>query len=103
MTDNKFDKELEKLLKGFIMMDLKDLDPAKIEGTIQGKWNSIVYITGGNGVIQIDFDEFSALENKIFFIEKYKVWNINKTNNLKGYLVQFTDIFYNHIYTGNPN
>ena len=79
MTDNKSDKEQEKLLQDFIMMDLKDLDPTKIEKTLQGKWNSIIYITGGNGVIQIDFDEYSALENRIFFIEKYKMWNLNKS------------------------
>jgi AraC-like DNA-binding protein len=83
-------------------MDIKDIDPTRIRGTLQGKWNSIIYITGGNGVLQIDFDEFIALGNRIFFIEKYKVWNLNKANNLRGYLVQFTDIFYNHIYTGNP-
>jgi AraC family transcriptional regulator, transcriptional activator of pobA len=52
--------------------------------------------------LQIDFDEYIALENKIFFIEKYKVWNRIRINKLRGILVQFTDSFYNHIYTGNP-
>ncbi len=52
--------------------------------------------------MQIDFDEFIALENRVFLIERYKVWNWYKINRLKGILVQFTETFYNYIYTGNP-
>jgi len=88
-------------LPDFIMLDLRDIDSQKIRGALRGRWNSFIYITGGNSVLQIDFDEFIALENRVFFIEKYKVWSWNKINKLTGILVQFTDPFYNHIYTGN--
>lgn len=68
----------------------------------KGKWHTFIYITGGSGVIQIDFDEHVTIKNKIFFIEKYKYWSWVKMEQLDGVMVQFTDSFYNHIYTGNP-
>jgi AraC-like DNA-binding protein len=81
------------------------LSSSEIENNIydvKGKWYSFVYITGGNGVLQIDFDEHIAIKGKLFFIEKYKYWSWIKVAGLKGLMVQFTDSFYNHIYTGNP-
>jgi hypothetical protein len=36
MTDDKSDSDQEKLLQGFVLMDLKDIDPTKKEGTLQG-------------------------------------------------------------------
>lgn len=102
MTVNKHDKEDNNLFQGFLIQELKNIHSINLKESFKGKWNSIIYITGGSGVLQIDFDEYSALENRIFFIEKYKMWYLNKANNLRGYLVQFTDLFYNFIYTGNP-
>lgn len=89
-------------LSDFTILDLRNIESQRIKGALRGKWNSFIFITSGNSVLQIDFDEFIALENRVFFIEKYKVWCWNKINNLSGILVQFTDSFYNHIYTGNP-
>lgn len=66
------------------------------------KWHTFIYVTGGNGVLQIDFNEHVAIRNKIFFIENYKYWSWVKVELLDGVMVQFTDSFYNHIYTGNP-
>lgn len=90
------------LISDFLMTDLETSGSLKINGLSDGKWNTFIYLTGGNGILQIDFDEFVALQNRIFFIEKYKIWHWIKNNHLKGILVQFTDSFYNHIYTGNP-
>ena len=53
-------------------------------------------------MLQIDFDEHIALKNKVFLIEKYKIVNWEKQNKIAGVMVQFTDSFYNLIYTGNP-
>ena len=90
-------------LEYFKMLDLSDITGTGSGGTLGEKWNSIIFITGGNGILQIDFDEFIALEYRVFLIEKYKVWKWLRINNkLTGFLVQFTDSFYNHIYTGNP-
>ncbi len=66
------------------------------------KLNSFILITNGWALLQIDFDEHIAIKNKIFFIDRFKQWNWIKTENLSGYLVQFTDTYYNIIYTGNP-
>jgi AraC family transcriptional regulator, transcriptional activator of pobA len=90
------------LLSGFIIMDLSEINEVRLFSAKQKKWNSFIWITGGDSVLQIDFDEYIALENRVFFIDKYKVWNWISINNLRGIMVQFTDSFYNHIYTGNP-
>jgi AraC-like DNA-binding protein len=102
MLNNQSNISENTLLSDFIILDLNELNTKAQYRQLQGKWNTLIYITGGNSVLQIDFDEYIALENKIFFIEKYKVWNWIRINKLKGILVQFTDSFYNHIYTGNP-
>jgi len=74
----------------------------KKETSNKGKWHSFIYVTSGSGVLGIDFDEHIALAGKVFFIEKYKYWNWEKVEDLEGLMVQFTDAFYNYIYTGNP-
>jgi AraC family transcriptional regulator, transcriptional activator of pobA len=90
------------LLSGFIILNLSEIDAEQVYRVKQEKWNTIIYITGGSSVLQIDFDEFIALGKRVFFIDKFKVWNWISINGLKGIMVQFTDSFYNHIYTGNP-
>jgi AraC family transcriptional regulator, transcriptional activator of pobA len=90
------------LLSGFIIMNLSEIDEEQMFRAKQKKWNSVIWITGGNSVLQIDFDEYIALENRVYFIDKYKLWNWISKNGLRGVMVQFTDSFYNHIYTGNP-
>jgi AraC family transcriptional regulator, transcriptional activator of pobA len=88
--------------EGFSLLELNNVSLSKGLGTTRRNWNTVIYVTGGNGVLQIDFDEFIAFKYRIFFIEKYKIWSLIKVNGLKGYMVQFTDTFYNYIYTGNP-
>jgi AraC family transcriptional activator of pobA len=90
------------LLSGFVVQNMRDIDPGEKYRQQTGKWNTFIYITAGNSVLQIDFDEYIALENRVFFIDKYKIWNWSNIKEIRGYLVQFTDSFYNHIYTGNP-
>ena len=102
MLNNQTNNSGLSLLSDFIILDLNDIASKKISGPLQGKWNSIIYVTGGSSILQVDFDEYIALDNRVFFIEKYKVWSWLKFNKLKGILVQFTDSFYNFIYTGNP-
>jgi hypothetical protein len=53
-------------------------------------------------VLQVDFNEHIAVKYKVFYIEKYKITNWIKLNEIEGIMVQFTDTFYNLIYTGNP-
>ncbi len=102
MPNNQLNNQVAGLISDFIILDLNDIDTKTGFLQPQGKWSTFIYITGGNSLLQIDFNEYIALENKIFFIEKYNVWNWIRINKLNGILVQFTDSFYNHIYTGNP-
>lgn len=89
-------------LPDFNLQNINDIDITSKVGVTKGKWHTLIFITNGNGVLQIDFDEHLAIKNKVFFIEKYKIWDWIKTDNIEGVMVQFTDSFYNHIYTGNP-
>ncbi|NCA77558.1 MAG: helix-turn-helix domain-containing protein [Alphaproteobacteria bacterium] len=82
------------------ILDLKE--PEKNSTVNVGIWHSFIYIKDGSGILAIDFDEHIAITGKVFFIEKYKVWEWVKVDQLIGIMVQFTDAFYNHIYTGNP-
>ncbi|MFH0842549.1 MAG: helix-turn-helix domain-containing protein [Bacteroidota bacterium] len=90
------------LFSGFSIQSLSRNDLKKGNGYLHAGRHSIIYISEGSSILQIDFDEFIALKSRVFFIEKYKLWNLNKNHGLKGILVQFTDSFYNFIYTGNP-
>jgi len=99
--DNKAYIKYNKTYIDFNMLNINDIESISNTESTRGKWNSIVLVTGGDGLLQIDFDEFIALNGKVFFIEKYRVWNWVRQNNLQGIMVQFTDSFYNHIYTGN--
>ncbi len=89
-------------LSQFRIIILNTVELTKNNEKTKGKLHSFIYITGGSGVLQIDFDEHIAIKNKMFFIEKYKYWSWIKVDNLKGVMVQFSDSFYNLIYTGNP-
>jgi hypothetical protein len=89
-------------LSEFRVVSLDKLEPVKDKKSRRGKWHSFIYVSNGNGLVMIDFDEHLALRNKLFFIEKYKSLQWLTTDNLEGWMVQFTDSFYNYIYTGNP-
>jgi len=102
MSNNQSNIYNNSSISDFIILNLKDLASYNINASHKVKRNSIIYVTGGSSILQIDFDDYIALENRIFFIDKYKIWNFSKINKLKGIMVQFTDSFYNHIYTGNP-
>ncbi|MBN1416187.1 MAG: helix-turn-helix domain-containing protein [Bacteroidales bacterium] len=95
VTDNKG------TFSDFKMLNINNLD-FNAEQITKRKWHTIYYVTGGNGLLQIDFDEHIALKNKIFLIDKYKIASWEKQNKIEGLAVQFTDAFYNLIYTGNP-
>ncbi len=86
----------------FRIFSLSSLQLNRNHKKSKGKWYSFIYINKGSGILQIDFDEHVALKNSVFFIEKYKYWTWLKHKNIGGVLVQFTDSFYNIIYTGNP-
>ena len=84
---------------------LTALNNVEITNTIEiptGFLHSLIYVSSGNGILEIDFDEHIAVKNKLFFIEKYKYWRWTQIEKLDGVMIQFSDSFYNIIYTGNP-
>jgi AraC family transcriptional regulator, transcriptional activator of pobA len=89
-------------LEEFRIVKLNTIALGRPSKSTKGKWHSFIYVSSGSGLLLIDFDEHVALKNKFFFIEKYKDWGWIKLERLDGIMVQFTDSFYNHIYTGNP-
>ncbi len=86
----------------FKVHKLSNIDIGNKNDIPNGKWHTLIYITEGNGLLNIDFDEHIAIKDKLFFIEKFKNWNWEKLDQIEGLMVQFTDSFYNLIYTGNP-
>jgi AraC family transcriptional activator of pobA len=86
----------------FKIQNLSDIEINTKNDIPKGKWYTLIYITEGSAIINIDFDEHIAIKNKLFFIEKFKNWNWEKLDKIEGLMVQFTDSFYNLIYTGNP-
>lgn len=102
MPNNLVNNDKNYSLSEFNILSLNCLDVCKLNEIVKGKWHTLIYVTGGNGVLEIDFDEHLAIKNKFFFIEKFKTWNWIKLEKIEGVMVQFTDSFYNLIYTGNP-
>ncbi len=101
MSDNYNEIHKSEILNDFKIHKINNID-IEFNKLVKRKWHTVLYVTGGNAVLQIDFDEHIALKNKVFLIEKYKIVNWEKQNKITGVMVQFTDSFYNLIYTGNP-
>ncbi|MHC1702703.1 MAG: helix-turn-helix domain-containing protein [Tenuifilaceae bacterium] len=102
MFNKEINNKINYNLTEFNILKLNCLDVGKLNDIVKEKWHTLIYITGGNGVLEIDFDEHLAIKNKFFFIEKFKKWSWIKLDEIEGVMVQFTDSFYNLIYTGNP-
>ena len=101
MTDDPDNSVESESITDFRIHKINNID-VDFDNLVKRKWHTLFYVTGGNAVLQIDFDEHIALKNKVFLIEKYKIVNWEKQNKIAGVMVQFTDSFYNLIYTGNP-
>lgn len=89
-------------LSDFKINNIHEMISGNGEYNLNSRWYTLIFIKSGSGIIQIDFDEHSALRNKIFLIDKYKKFSWTKNEDLHGIMVQFTDNLYNQIYTGNP-
>lgn len=54
-----------------------------------------------HGIISIDHQEFTIRPGNFLFISYNQVYHFQDVKNLTGYIMGFTQSFYNHIYTGN--
>jgi AraC-like DNA-binding protein/mannose-6-phosphate isomerase-like protein (cupin superfamily) len=64
-------------------------------------FHAFIFFTKGTGSHIIDFEEYEIIPNRCFFISTGQIHSWTKLNNTKGFIILFTDDFYNHIYTGN--
>lgn len=64
---------------------------------------TFILITDGLGSHIIDFEEYQLKKNRVFFINYGQVHAWKEIDNIKGYVVLFSESFYNQIFTGNEN
>ncbi len=72
------------------------------ETNLNNKFYTFIIVKSGQGAIKIDFDEYAIRKNKVFLLGRYRKLSWLRIENLEALMLQFTDNFYNQIYTGNP-
>lgn len=72
------------------------------EANPNNKFYTLIIVKEGHGAIKIDFDEYTTRKSKVFLIGRYRKLSWIQTESLEALMIQFTDSFYNQIYTGNP-
>lgn len=64
-------------------------------------FHAFIFVTGGSGSHVIDFVDYQLKSNRCFYISYGQVHAWKTLKGVKGYVLLFTDDFYNTIYTGN--
>jgi len=64
-------------------------------------FHAFIFVTGGSGSHVIDFVDYQLKANRCFYISYGQVHAWKTLKGVKGYVLLFTDDFYNSIYTGN--
>lgn len=65
------------------------------------EFHALIMVTGGSGSHIIDFVEYPIYANRCFYIGYGQIHAWKTLKHVKGYVLLFTDDFYNAIYTGN--
>jgi AraC family transcriptional activator of pobA len=65
------------------------------------EFHAFIYVTAGSGSHIIDFEEYPLLVNRCFYIGYGQVHAWKLLKHIKGFVLLFTEDFYNSIYTGN--
>jgi AraC family transcriptional activator of pobA len=65
------------------------------------EFHAFIYVTAGSGSHIIDFEEYPLLVNRCFYIGYGQVHAWKLLKHVKGFVLLFTDDFYNAVYTGN--
>lgn len=66
-------------------------------------FHAFIIISEGTGSHVIDFTEYTLQPNRVFFINYGQIHCWLELNDVKGYVVLFTNEFYNLIFTGNKS
>ncbi|HSZ24540.1 MAG TPA: helix-turn-helix domain-containing protein [Cytophagaceae bacterium] len=65
------------------------------------EFHAFIFINSGSGSQVIDFVEYDLIPYRFFYIRYSQIHAWKTLKQVKGYIVLFTDDFYNAIYTGN--
>lgn len=95
-----FDKEGEEPIE-FYQTTLQKLYKRKLDHSIEKPhrigFNAIFIVTKGKGVHTVDFVPYSYRVGTVFFMAKDQVHNFKINPDCDGYILAFTDIFFNRL------
>ncbi|MCS5421126.1 MULTISPECIES: helix-turn-helix domain-containing protein [Psychrilyobacter] len=83
--------------KGFEIISLKSffesVDESFIKTPYRTSFYNLIFITGGRGVHEIDFLEYTVKAGDLLMISRNRVHSYSEFNSLEGYLITFTEGF----------
>jgi len=100
IADAAFDKEGEEPIE-FYLTSLQKLYKRKLDHSIEKPhrlgFNVLFIVTKGKGIHTVDFVPYSYVKGTVFFIAKDQVHNFKVNPDCDGYLLAFTDNFFNRL------
>lgn len=100
IADAAFDKEGEEPIE-FYQTTLQQLYKRELDHSIEKphrlRFNAIFIVTKGKGVHTVDFVPYSYTIGTVFFIAKDQIHNFTINPDCDGYLIAFTDTFFNRL------
>ena len=83
--------------KGFEIISLKSffesVDESFIKTSYRTSFYNLIFITGGKGVHEIDFLEYTIKAGDLLMISRNRVHRYSEFDSLEGYLIMFTEGF----------
>lgn len=85
----------------FFEFDYFAQDIEHLKQTHRHSFYAIIFTAKGNGRHTIDFTNYEIIPQRVFFISSGQLHHWDYLTRVKGFVVLFTEAFYNLIYTGN--
>ena len=83
--------------KGFEIISLKNffesVDESFIKTSYRTSFYNLIFVTGGKGIHEIDFLEYTIKAGELLIISRNRVHRYSEFHNLEGYLIMFTEGF----------
>ena len=83
--------------KGFEIISLKNffksVDESFIKKSYRTSFYNLIFVTGGKGIHEIDFLEYTIKAGELLIISRNRVHRYSEFQNLEGYLIMFTEGF----------
>ncbi len=95
---------LRYLNSDFCVLDLENFvaDYEHLKQPHRYNFYTLIFALSGTAEHNIDFKDYCIIPNRIFFINYGQVHSFIEQQKLQGFIVLFTQEFYNIIFTGNP-